>query len=147
MNGGFRNAPPVVISCDGLTQRRFGQHTAKLVAEQVGIGLALTDSHIIPKNEHHITTQGNDLNLFAFGVAEHDLPCVQINVPVLDVADGSRSTTAVHQEIDDNPTAIFTEITVLFRLLQQRLQLRIAVCLFYRVLLADVRHREGTVAS
>jgi hypothetical protein len=88
-----------------------------LVAEQVSIGLAFADCHIVPQNEHHITTQGNDLNLFAFGVAEHDLPCLQINVPVLDVADGSRSTPAIQQEIDDNPTAILAEIAMLFWLL------------------------------
>ena len=52
-------------------------------------------------------------------MAENDLLAFKIHIAVLDISNCTRSTTAIHKEIDNDPVAIFAEITACRRLFQQ----------------------------
>lgn len=44
-------------------------------------------------------------------MAENDLLAFKIHIAVLDIPNCTRSTTAIHKKIDNDPVAVFAEIT------------------------------------
>ena len=72
-------------------------------------------------------------------MSENDLPCLQIDVPVLNVADGGCSASRVEQIVDNDPIAKLAEITLLRGLLQEDLQLPVRVGFLDSILLLQVR--------
>ena len=44
-------------------------------------------------------------------MAENDLLAFKIHIAVLDIPNCTRSTTTIHKEIDNDPVAVFAEIT------------------------------------
>ena len=62
----------------------------------------------------------------------------QIHIPVLDIADGSRTASGVEQIVDNDPVSVFGEVALLFGLFQQDQQFRIGVGFLYCVFLFDV---------
>ena len=110
----------VVVMNDGEAQAIFGEHFPVLRTEQIIFGLAFSHSHIVLQNRHHLTTKGICLNFSIFIVPKHNLPALQINISVLDVADCGSPTPAVQQKIDNYPVPILTEIGTFGRLFSKR---------------------------
>ena len=75
----------------------------------------------------------NDLNLVRLGMPENNLAVWQKHVPDQNVPDSRSTTSAVQQEVNNHPVAIFTEIAIRRGLFQQTQQFFIRVCLFDRL--------------
>lgn len=97
------------------------------ITEQVIGGSTFTNCHVIPQNANHCRTEGNDLNLAVLRVSENNLLAAQVYILILNVANCSSPTTAVQKEVHDDPIAILTELTIGFRLLQERHEFVITV--------------------
>ena len=124
------HASAVVVLHDSKPQGVLSQETAELITEQVVGRFALSDCHVIPQNGHHRRAEGNDLNLAVFRVPENNLSAAQVYILILNVANCGSPTTAVEQEIDDDPIPILTEVAVGFRLLQEDHEFFVSVNLF-----------------
>ena len=114
------HASAVVVLHNGKPQSVLGQETAELVTEQVIGGSTFTNCHLIPQIANQCRTEGNDLNLAVLRVSENNLFAAQVYILILNVANCSSPTTAVQKEVHDDPIAILTELTIGFRLLQER---------------------------
>ena len=77
--------------------------------------------------------QRNDLNLVCFGVPENNLAVRQEHIPDQNVSDSRSATSAVQQEVNNYPVAVFAEIAIRRRLFQQTQQLLIRIRLFDRL--------------
>ena len=78
-------------------------------------------------------------------MAENDLLAFKIHIAVLDISNCTRSTTAIHKEVDNDPVTVFAEITVARWLLEQEHQFRVRVGFFYGFLfLAQFRNVRNT---
>ena len=95
VNAGFLDAPPLVIAVKALPQGFLCQHIPVFITEKIVGEGTLADSHIITEDICHKATQRDDLNLPRFGMAERHLPPAQINISVLNVADGGGTTAAI----------------------------------------------------
>lgn len=119
VRAGFLYTTGMVVMCHRQPQSVHREHPAVLVTEQIIFRLATSDGHILPQKGHHHRAQGDSLDFAIFVVAKQNLPCVQIHIPVLDIADSSRAASAVHQEINNDPVSIVAEGAVLLRPFQQ----------------------------
>ena len=117
-----------------------------MVTKQIIFRLASPDGHILLQEGHHRRTQRDSLYFAIFVVAKQNLPCVQIHIPVLDIADRGRTASAVHQEINNDPVSIVAEGAVLFRLFQQSQQFIVCIRFLDGFLVFDVR-QFGAVLS
>jgi hypothetical protein len=63
-------------------------------------------------------------------VPENNLSSAQIHILILNVADCGSPTTAVQEEVHDDPIPILTELTISLRLCQERQKLFVRVNLF-----------------
>ena len=79
-------------------------------------------------------------------MTKNDLLAFKIHIAVLDIPNCTRSTTAIHKEIDNDPVAIFAEITVARWLLEQKHQFRVRVGFFYGFLVLVICHFQLRVA-
>ena len=113
MGRGFLHPSGLIVPSYRQPQTIHGQHITILIAEQVIVALTTADSHILPQNRYHHRAERNGLDFAILIVAEDDLPCIQIHIPVLNIADGGSTATAVHKKIDDHPITVFAEGTVL----------------------------------
>lgn len=120
-------ASAVIILHDSEPQSVLSQETTKLITEQVVGRFALSDCHVVPQNRHHRRTEGNDLNLAVLRVSENNLSAAQVNILILNVANCGSTTTAVQKEVHDDPIPILAELTIGFRLLQERQEFFIGV--------------------
>ena len=77
--------------------------------------------------------QRNDLNLVCFGVPENNLAVRQEHIPNQNVPDSRSATSAVQQEVNNHPVAVFAEIAIRRRLFQQTQQRLIRIRLFDRL--------------
>lgn len=109
-----------VVLHDSKPQSVLCQETAELITEQVIRRFTLPNCHVIPQNGHHRSTEGNDLNLAILCMPENNLLSAQVYILILNVADCGSPTTAVQKEVHDDPIPILAELTIGFRLLQER---------------------------
>ena len=77
--------------------------------------------------------QRNNLNLVCFGVPENNLAVRQEHIPDQNASDSRSATSAVQQEVNNYPVAVFAEIAIRRRLFQQTQQLLIRIRLFDRL--------------
>ena len=114
------HASAIVVLHDSKPQGVLSQEAAELITEQVVGRFALSDCHVIPQNGHHRRAEGDDLNLAVFRVPENNLSAAQVYILILNVANGGSPTTAVQKEVHDDPIPILAELTIGFRLSQER---------------------------
>ena len=124
------HASCVVVLHDGEPQGVLCEEIPELIAEEPVGATSPTNCHVIPKDCNHGRAERNDLNLAVLGVPENDLFTSQVYVLNLNVSHCGSPTTAVEQEIDDDPVAILTEVAVGFWLLQEDHEFFICVNLF-----------------
>ena len=79
-------------------------------------------------------------------MTENDLLAFKIHIAVLDIPNCTRSTTAIHKEIDNDPVAIFAEITVARWLLEQEHQFCVRIGFFHGFLVLVICHFQLCVA-
>lgn len=79
-------------------------------------------------------------------MTENDLLAFKIHIAVLDIPNCTRSTTAIHKEIDNDPVAVFAEITVARWLLEQKHQFCVRVGFFHGFLVLVICHFQLCVA-
>ena len=125
------HASAVVVLHNGKPQSVLSQETAELVAEQVIGGSTFTNCHVIPQNADHRRAEGNDLNFAVLRVPENNLLAAQVHILILNVANCGSPTTAVEKEVDDDPIPILAELTIGFRLLQERHKFIVGVGFFH----------------
>ena len=79
-------------------------------------------------------------------MAENDLLAFKIHIAVLDISNCTRSTTAIHKEVDNDPVTVFAEITVARWLLEQKHQFCVRVGFFHGFLVLVICHFQLCVA-
>ena len=127
-----------VVVCHSEPQGILCEHFPILITEQVVLWLPPPDSHVFRQNHKHLRAERADLNPPIFCVAIHHLPTIQVHIPVLDVPKGRRTAAGVQKIIDNDPVAIFAELTVFPWASHKSRQFRIGVCFLDRFLLFQI---------
>ena len=80
-------------------------------------------------------------------MAENDLLAFKIHIAVLDIPNCTRSATAIHKEIDNDPVAVLAEITTAGWLLEQEHEFSIRVGFFHGFLVLVICHFQLRVSG
>ena len=140
MERGFLYTPASVVALNGKPQGVGGQHVAVFITEKIITISAAARFTVISQNTNHLRAERDYLNFVCFGMSEYNPTVGKINISILDVADGGGTAARVQKKVDNDPVAVFTEITVCFWFFQKEAQFIIGVwvfCCFHLFLVGD----------